>query len=243
GPAGDGATTRWNRMLRHELVKFARIAIARDLPVAFTALPVDRGHIGLAQPRRRLDQSVEHSLQVECRAADDLEHVGGGGLPLQRLAQLVEQARVLDGDDGLMGKVGEQFDLLVGEGTHFLAIDDDNSNQLVVLEHRHVDRRSNATKLDSFDRQRMAFGITLCRCEVSELNCLPGSNHFGQSTGGTRMERTTSAACLSPRWWHIVCGDTANRAAFVEIEGAELRLADVYGVSENGVEHGAEVAR
>ena len=51
----------------------------------------------------------------------------GRGLLLQRfgeivgaLAQLVEQARVLDGDDGLRGEVLHQLDLLVGEGAHLL---------------------------------------------------------------------------------------------------------------------------
>ena len=46
------------------------------------------------------------------RAADDLEHVGGRGLLLQGLAQIigtvpnfVEQADVLDGDHRLIGKV------------------------------------------------------------------------------------------------------------------------------------------
>ena len=38
------------------------------------------------------------------------------------LAQFVEQPRVLDGDDGLRGEVLDEFDLLVGEGTNFLAI-------------------------------------------------------------------------------------------------------------------------
>ncbi len=33
------------------------------------------------------------------------------------LAQLVEQPRVLDGDDGLRGEVLHQLDLLVGERT------------------------------------------------------------------------------------------------------------------------------
>ena len=60
--------------------------------------------IGFAQPRRRFDQRVEYRLQVERRAADDLEHIGGGGLLLQRFAQLVEQARVLDGDHCLGGE-------------------------------------------------------------------------------------------------------------------------------------------
>src|SRR5262249_42471840 len=61
--------------------------------------------VGLAKSDRRFDQRVEHGLQIESRPADDLEHIGGGGMLLQRFAQLVEQARVLDGDDGLSGEV------------------------------------------------------------------------------------------------------------------------------------------
>ena len=59
----------------------------------------------LAQPRRRLEQRVEHRLEVEGRPADHLEHVRGRGLLLQRFTQLVEQPRVLDRDDGLGGEV------------------------------------------------------------------------------------------------------------------------------------------
>jgi hypothetical protein len=29
-----------------------------------------------------MDERIEHGLQIEGRAADDLEHVGGGGLLL-----------------------------------------------------------------------------------------------------------------------------------------------------------------
>ena len=38
----------------------------------------------------------------------------------ERFAQLVEQARVLDRDDGLGGEVLDQLDLLVGERPDFL---------------------------------------------------------------------------------------------------------------------------
>src|SRR5262245_14327430 len=68
-----------------------------------------------AQSSSGFDQRLKHGLQIEGRAADDLEHVRRGGLLLQRLAQLVEQARVLDRDDRLGGKVREQINLLVGE--------------------------------------------------------------------------------------------------------------------------------
>ena len=39
----------------------------------------------------------------------------------------------LDGDDGLLRKVGDQFDLLVSEGTHFLAINRNGANQRIVF--------------------------------------------------------------------------------------------------------------
>ena len=61
-----------------------------------------------------------------------LEHLGGRRLLLQRLAQivgalaqLVEQPRILDGDDGLRGEVRHQLDLLVGKGPDLLAVDGD----------------------------------------------------------------------------------------------------------------------
>jgi hypothetical protein len=47
-------------------------------------------------------------------------------LLLQRFAQLAEEARVLDSDDSLGGEVLDQFDLLVGERTNLLAVDDDS---------------------------------------------------------------------------------------------------------------------
>ena len=47
--------------------------------------------------------------------ADDLEHIRGSGLLLQQFPQLVEEPRVLDGDDGLIGEGLEQGDLSLGE--------------------------------------------------------------------------------------------------------------------------------
>jgi hypothetical protein len=83
------------------------------------------------------DQCFEHRDKIERRAADDLEHVGGGGLLLQRFAQLVEQARVLDGDDGLSSEVLHQGNLFVGERAHFPAVNGDGADRFIVLKQRH----------------------------------------------------------------------------------------------------------
>src|SRR5262249_41175742 len=102
-------------MTCEELGIFRRVSVGR-LKIIGCAFPsTDDNCIRLAQPCRRLDQRVEHGLQIEGRAAYDLEYVGGGGLLLQRLAQLLEQPRVLDGDDSLRCETGEQPDLFIGK--------------------------------------------------------------------------------------------------------------------------------
>ena len=62
------------------------------------------------------------------------------GLLLQRLAeiscplaQLVQQPRILDGNDGLGREAFGESNLLIYEGSDFLAINGDGTNQLVML--------------------------------------------------------------------------------------------------------------
>ena len=43
--------------------------VARDLLVRFAALARDRRHVRFARARRRLDQRIEHRLEIEGRAA------------------------------------------------------------------------------------------------------------------------------------------------------------------------------
>jgi len=62
--------------------------IGRDRIEVVIAYPVYHRPIGATESGGRLDQRVEHRLQIEGRAADDLQHVGGRGLLLQRLASL-----------------------------------------------------------------------------------------------------------------------------------------------------------
>src|SRR5262249_50077008 len=84
------------------------------------------GNIGLiriTEPSGGFDEGLKHFSQVKRRTADDLQHVGGCGLLLERLTQLAEQPRVLDGDDGLIGKGRRQLDLFFSKwlrhGLHY----------------------------------------------------------------------------------------------------------------------------
>src|SRR5215208_335180 len=136
--------------------------------------PENCSHIRFAEPDRRFDKRVEHGLQIEGRAADDLEHVSGGGLLLQGFSQLVEQARVLDGNDGLGSEVRSKFDLLVGERPHLLATDADGADQLVVLEQRDGQYGAVAAQIDAGADEWLTVHVGLCRLRVVDLDRLSG---------------------------------------------------------------------
>src|SRR5215470_4612330 len=121
--------------------RLARKTVVRAIPIQITLMHRDSALIGRAKPGSRFDERVEHHLEVESRAADDLEHVGGGCLLLKGLAQLVEQPCVLDGDDGLCGKVFCQLDLLVCERSNFLTVDNHRADWFVVLKQWNAEHR------------------------------------------------------------------------------------------------------
>src|SRR5262245_7033602 len=63
-------------------------------PVEGFALALEQpGMVSVAEPRRRLDQCIEHCLQIECRPADDFKHLGGSSLLLTSLVQLAREER------------------------------------------------------------------------------------------------------------------------------------------------------
>ena len=131
-----------------------------------------------------------------------LSQIGGA------LAQLVKQPGILDGDDGLLGENFHQLDLPVGEGPDFLMIDDDGSNQVIVLEHRHGDYSTNAPEFDGVDYRRITFHIRSRRCQIEEVGRLLGSNRLAERAIRVGIERTASA-CLGKCPRHIVAGDDA----------------------------------
>ena len=100
-----------DRDVLYVIHEFRAKAVRTGAKIRITFLTRYRRHIRLAKACGGLDKGVEHGLQVKRRAADDLEHVGGRGLLLERFREiarlglyLFEQSRVFDGDDGLVGK-------------------------------------------------------------------------------------------------------------------------------------------
>src|SRR5262245_49219317 len=71
---------------------------------------------------------LKHRLQLTGRTTDNPEYISGSGLLLERLAKFAEQARVLNGDDGLRGEVPDQFNLLLVELANLLTVYGDHTN-------------------------------------------------------------------------------------------------------------------
>ena len=64
---------------------------------------------------RLFEDHIENRLQFTRRRIDDAQHLGNGLLLFQALAQLGQEARILDRDHRLIGKAADKFDLLLGE--------------------------------------------------------------------------------------------------------------------------------
>ena len=90
----------------------------------------------LAEPRRAPGDGLEDRPNIGGRAADDAKDLARRGLLRQRLGEvavpgskLLEEAGVLDGDDGLGGEGLEELDLLVGERAELHAAEENRPDR------------------------------------------------------------------------------------------------------------------
>src|SRR5262249_41851839 len=83
------ASARCNRMFPYVGLVFPGEAVVRSEMVEPVLEEKDEGVLGLAEPSGGLDKRIEHRLELESRAADDLEDLRGRGLLLERFAQLL----------------------------------------------------------------------------------------------------------------------------------------------------------
>src|SRR5215467_14096807 len=79
--------------------------------------------LGLADASRIFEHDPEHRLQLPGRRANDAQHIRCCRLLMQRFAQLVKQARVLDGDHGLLREIADKFNLLLAKRPDLLTVD------------------------------------------------------------------------------------------------------------------------
>ena len=82
-------------------------------------IDVEMAERSLAETHSLFENCVKNRAKVAGRGIDDLQHLGGRGLLLQRLARLGDEARVFHRDDRLRREVLQQRNFFVGERPHF----------------------------------------------------------------------------------------------------------------------------
>jgi hypothetical protein len=196
---------------------------------------------GFADASCARQHSIEDRLQFAGRTADDLEHIGGSRLLLKRFAQLTEQACVLDGNDGLVGEVLHQFDLLVGERAHLLPIDGDDANRRVCLDHGHSQHGPSACEIKD-GVPRWIGRISRLRSNVGNLDWLPRPHSavHGNTCASANYRFTPPHFGVCSRC--PMQGNTAERIAFQQKQHAELGPADAHGIGKHRLEHRLQLA-
>ena len=81
--AAQGAAVVREGMSEEEFLCLRRKAARRDQVILIVSSTEHHRLVGAAEARHRLHQRVENRLEIDGRAADDLEHVGGSGLLLE----------------------------------------------------------------------------------------------------------------------------------------------------------------
>ena len=105
----------------HEALYLRRQAVAFLKIEEFAEPQENYAVVRAAQIDRRTHERPQDGRQIERRAADDLQHIGGGGLLFQRLLGLVEEAHIVDRDRRLIGERPEQAHIFLSEGPDPLA--------------------------------------------------------------------------------------------------------------------------
>src|SRR5262249_54882829 len=144
----DDTAAPW--LMRNALEEFGNFrgpVVGSRIVIGAASLARYSGHLRSTKLSGGLSERVQHCLQLECRTADGLEHVGRRSLLLQRFAQRVEQRSVLDGDNRLVSEGGHQLDLLVSERLNALPCEIDGTNRLVLAQQRHGQQGPRLSKL------------------------------------------------------------------------------------------------
>src|SRR3974377_1934360 len=111
--------------------------VSRDRAKVIALTEKQGAESGFAELCRIRQHGLKDRPQLARRRTDDAQHLRCCSLLLQRLAQFVEQPRVLDGNDGLGGEVLYQFNLFLGEWADLLAVNTNGTDKLVFFEHWH----------------------------------------------------------------------------------------------------------
>src|SRR6516162_6541801 len=122
--------------------------VSRDRAKVIALTEKQGAESGFAELCRIRQHGLKDRPQLAGGRTDNAQHLRRCGLLLKRLAKLVEQPRVLDGNDGLGGKILQKRSLLLGERPYLFTVDANHPDKRILFKHRHNERRANTSGFD-----------------------------------------------------------------------------------------------
>ena len=215
-------------------------------PARYSARPADNWYLrkhqtaklGVANPGGILQHGVEHGCQFARRASDDLEHISGRGLLLQANSRSSLSSRVFSmAMTAWRGEIGYQFDLLFGERAHLLSINTNCADELVLLDHRHVQQGRR--------RRSRLWGpqVLVATAIVSNLGHLFCCRGDGRAVVRDRREKRLLLTVSAHSGGALCSATRRNMLPFAQEHCAELRLADARRIFQHCLEDRLQFAR
>ena len=196
---------------------------------------IDTAEIGAADSDRICQHRHEHRLQLARRRTDDTQHLRCCGLLLQGLPQFIEQPRILNGDDGLIGEGLEKRNLLIRKRFNFGTSNLDCSNRHSLAQQWNTSHRPMSLPL----RHGASFGKFLgLRLEIKYVDRPPLEN--GAACNTPTRARETNADFSRNRT--PVGGRT--QVLPVELENRHVVcFAEARRTPDDNLQHGLEFGR
>src|SRR5262249_19313713 len=140
---------------------------------------------------------------------DDLQHLRGCGLLLQRFPQLVEQPCVLDCDDGLIREGLDQRELLGSEGSNLRPPHRNRANEETFATHRHTKEGSDAADTTSLGVNGTPARI---RLRIKNLDCAVLNSYAPDDCAVSWPNRATVYPLPEPRRGVVIRGEVVHLA-------------------------------
>src|SRR5262249_3385148 len=175
---------------------------------------------------------------------DDVEYVAGRRLILERRLQrfrprlhLLEQPRVFNGDNGLVGEGLQQFYFIVGERSGIGAPDVEDTNRCAFPHHGYPNATSHTQRAGYFSMTILWVGLNIRY--VDHLAIQNSSTHAASSGRGHR--KYTMHQLIRFRAWSWISGDPMEQLSVELKERIEKSIAQFARVRGDRVENRLDV--
>src|SRR5215813_10504420 len=188
----------------------------------------NRGVVCVAHSGGALGDSVQHRLDIRGRASDDSQDFTRRCLLLQRLLEFLKQTDILYRNHRLISEGFEKLDLCRGEGAHFNATRDQNSNEVPLLAKRH-------------EQKGASVGL---RAQIWKISLGLDVRHVERAVLDHPAKMWLINTYLTELGWHgTKMGAQNNHGPFAESQGQILDPTNPRRAFDDGVEDRLHICR